>query len=97
FVTGLVVVFSVVVVLVCAKAKGAIAAQARMRMLFFIMFPSMLILYWFRFVSKPSAGRLPLQRCRSSLDRERRGGIHRNFYLANARKMFRELSAAPHS
>jgi hypothetical protein len=41
--TGLVFVVldSVVVVLVCAKAKGAIAAQARMSMLFFIlMFPS---------------------------------------------------------
>src|SRR5438270_11067268 len=34
------VVDSVVVVLVCAKAKGAIAAQARMSMLFFMVFPS---------------------------------------------------------
>ena len=44
-VTGLVFVVldSVVVVLVCAKAKGAIAAQARIRMLFFMMFPSMLL------------------------------------------------------
>jgi hypothetical protein len=39
-VTGLVFVVSVVVVLVCAKANGAIAAQARMSMLFFMMFPS---------------------------------------------------------
>jgi hypothetical protein len=38
-----VVVASVVVVLVCAKAKGAIAAQARIRMLFFMMFPPMLL------------------------------------------------------
>jgi hypothetical protein len=39
-VAGLVFVVSVVVVLVCAKAKGAIAAHAKIRMLFFIMFPS---------------------------------------------------------
>src|SRR3954468_3018881 len=38
-----VVVDSVVVVLVCANAKGAMAAQARMRMLFFILFPSLLM------------------------------------------------------
>src|SRR5437868_14200416 len=43
--TGLVFVFvdSVVVVLVCAKANGAIAAQARIRMLFFIIFPPALL------------------------------------------------------
>ena len=43
--TGLVfvVVASVVVVLVCAKAKGAIAAQARIRILFFIIFPPVLL------------------------------------------------------
>jgi hypothetical protein len=35
-----VVVDSVVVVLVCAKANGAMAAQARIRMLFFIIVPS---------------------------------------------------------
>src|SRR5688500_11913561 len=40
-----VVVDSVVVVLVCAKAKGAIAAQARMSMLFFIIVPSIWLFY----------------------------------------------------
>jgi len=48
------VVDSVVVVLVCAKAKGAIAAQARMSMLFFIVFPSNVIVpIWFGTLSKP--------------------------------------------
>src|SRR5204863_1194918 len=37
---ALVVVFSVVVVLVCAKANGAINAQARLRIVLFILFPS---------------------------------------------------------
>src|SRR3954469_14892570 len=51
-VTGFVVVAdSVVVVLVCAKAKGAIAAQARMSMLFFMIFPSMF--YCFDMVQIP--------------------------------------------
>jgi F0F1-type ATP synthase membrane subunit c/vacuolar-type H+-ATPase subunit K len=47
----LVVVDSVVVVLVCAKANGAIAAQARIRMLFFILFPSSVVVFCFGLVS----------------------------------------------
>jgi len=50
--TGLVfvVVDSVVVVLVWANAKGAMAAQARMRILFFILFPSVVdVSMWFEF------------------------------------------------
>jgi hypothetical protein len=37
---SVVVVFSVVVVLVCAKASGAINAQARLRIVLFMVFPS---------------------------------------------------------
>src|SRR3954463_6471407 len=67
---------SVVVVLVWANANGAIAAQARIRILFFILVPSYgCCVSTARICSPSSPGGAQAERCRSRLDRARAARI----------------------
>src|SRR5438309_7347482 len=77
-----VVVDSVVVVLVWANAKGAMAAQARMRMLFFILFPSVVdVSIWFGFPSKPPTDG-PEMDCAGQEVRQRSSRRYSSFFLS---------------
>src|SRR3954469_25337558 len=81
---------SVVVVLVWAKANGAIAAQARIRILFFILVPSYgCCVSTARICSPSSPGGAQAERCRSRLDRARAARIQ-------SFEIFRGLSDRAH-
>src|SRR4051794_34818565 len=92
-----VVVDSVVVVLVWANAKGAMAAQARTRMLFFILFPSVVdVSLWLGFPLQTANRRLRMTAAPVKVRHSGGRDIQQNFYLAISRKMFRGLSPSPH-